>query len=233
MTETTTTKAPTLLNDDGTASMATLFMSSHHGFRRDIALFGMALRAPGAADPVRAQALRAEWGKFRGSLHGHHEIEDKSMFPGMRGQSAALAAVIDRLDADHRRIDPLLEAGDRAFAALPGSTGPAAGVVAELSALLRAHLEYEEASISSLLRGAREFPAPPTEADAEMYAQGFAWSLHGLAPEVVEGILKLLPASLTSKLPAARAAYTARCEAVWGSAKTGASRTSVPDWLAP
>jgi hypothetical protein len=98
-TETTTTKAQNLLNDDGSASMATLFMSSHHAFRRDIALFGMALRAPGAADPVRAQALREEWGKFRGSLHGHHEIEDKNMFPGLRSQNAALAAVIDKLDA--------------------------------------------------------------------------------------------------------------------------------------
>jgi hypothetical protein len=227
----TTTKAPNLLNDDGTASMATMFMSSHHAFRRDMALFATALRSPGAADPVRAQALREEWDKFRGALHGHHEVEDKNMFPGLRAQSPALAAVIDRLDADHRRIDPLLEAGGRAFAALPGSTAAAAGVVAELAALLRAHLEYEEANVIQFLRGAREFPAPATEADAEMYAQGFAWSLHGLAPEVVEGIYGLLPSILTSKLPAARAAFTARCERVWGTAKTGASRTSIPDWL--
>jgi hypothetical protein len=106
-------------------------------------------------------------------------------------------------------------------------------VITELAALLRAHLEYEEANVIQFLRGAREFPAPPTEADAELYAQGFAWSLHGLAPEVAQGIHSLLPASLTSKLPAARAAYTARCESVWGTAKTGASLTSVPDWLTP
>jgi hypothetical protein len=228
---TTTTNPPNLLNDDGSASMATLFMSSHHAFRRDIASFGAALRAPTVPDATRTEALRDEWEKFRGSLHGHHEVEDKNMFPGLRSQNPGLASVIDRLGADHRRIDPLLEAGGRAFAALPGSTPEAAGVVAELAALLGEHLAFEEANVIPFLRGAREFPPPATEAEAEMYAQGFAWSLHGLAPEVVDRIYTLLPDILTSKLPAARQAFAARCQRVWGSAKAGASRTSVPDWL--
>jgi hypothetical protein len=231
MSQTNTTQAPNLLNDDGSASMATMFLTSHHGFRRDIALFGTALRAAGA-DPARAQALREEWEKFRTTLHHHHEIEDKNMFPGFRNISPELAAAVDRLDADHRRIDPLLEAGDRAFAALPGAAGEATGIVGELAALLNAHLAFEEANVVPLLRNARELPPPGSDAEAEMYAQGFSWSLHGLAPEVVERIYDLLPALLTSKLPAARAAFAARCERVWGTAKTGASRTSVPDWLA-
>lgn len=139
---------------------------------------------------------------------------------------------MNQLDADHRRIDPLLAEGDRAFAALPASAGEAARVVAELSALLDAHLALEEAHVVPLLRAAREFPPPATDAEAEMYALGFSWSLHGLAPDVVERILAFLPDILTSKLPAARAAFAARCERVWGSAKTGASRTSFPDWIA-
>jgi hypothetical protein len=64
-----------------------------------------------------------------------------------------------------------------------------------------------------------------------MYAQGFAWSLHGIAPEVAERVVALLPPILTAKLPAARAAFAERCTRVWGSADAGASRTSVPDWL--
>jgi hemerythrin-like domain-containing protein len=230
MPETTPIGTP-LLNDDGSASMATMLMSSHHAFRRDIALFALTLRSPAASSPERAQALRDEWAKFHASLHGHHEVEDQHMFPGLKAQNPALGPVIERLEAEHRRIDPLLAEGDRAFAALPASAGAAADVVAELSALLDAHLAFEEAHVVPLLRTQRQFPPPGSDAEAEMYALGFSWSLHGLAPEVVERILPLLPEILTSKLPAARAAFAARCERVWGSAKTGASRTSVPDWI--
>jgi len=41
---------PNLLNDDGTASMATAFLSSHHGFRRDIRLFAGAVGRAVAGD---------------------------------------------------------------------------------------------------------------------------------------------------------------------------------------
>ena len=34
---------------------------------------------------------------------------------------------------------------------------------------------------------------------------------------------------LMAKIPAARAAFTARCERVWGTAACGAARTSVPE----
>ena len=53
----------------------------------------------------------------------------------------------------------------------------------------------------------------------------------GLAPEVLARVHAMLPANLTSRLPAARAAYAARCVRVWGSVRDGASRTAVPDWL--
>jgi hypothetical protein len=43
---------------------------------------------------------------------------------------------------------------------------------------------------------------------------------------------RAVPPSLTSRLPAARAAFDARCVRVWGPTKPGASRTAVPDWLA-
>jgi hypothetical protein len=62
-----------------------------------------------------------------------------------------------------------------------------------------------------------------------MYAQGFAWSSNGIAPDVVEQVYALLPEILTSRLPAARAAFDARCERVWGTARAGSSRTPIPD----
>src|SRR5687768_16173001 len=175
--------APNLLNDDGSASMATMIMMSHHGLRRDLARFAAALAQP--IDEAKTRALRDEWQSFHQTLHGHHEAEDNGMFPSMRGQSEALAKTIDRLSADHRLIDPLLGRGDRAFAELAAGRGAAAQVVRELSELLNPHLALEESELVPLIRGAKEFPPPPNDEATAMYAKGFAWAMEGIAPEVL------------------------------------------------
>jgi hemerythrin-like domain-containing protein len=216
-----------LLNDDGSASMATMIMLSHHGLRRDLARFQTAVGRVAAGNTSKVEALRGEWQSYHLTLHGHHEVEDTRMFPSMKSEHAALAAIIDGLTADHRQIDPLLARGDAAFAALP-STAAAQMVLSELAALLDRHLATEEASVIPLLRGAKEFPPPPDEAMAALYADGFAWSMQGIAEEVLVEVQKMLPEILTTRLPAARAAFEARCVRVWGSATSGTSRTSVP-----
>lgn len=125
-------------------------------------------------------------------------------------------------------MDPLLERGARAFADLP-KTAEALVIVRELEELLQPHLATEEAELIPLIRGAKEFPVPPTDEVAEMYAQGFSWAMHGIAPDVLDEMYKMLPDGLRAKIPAARAAFEARCERVWGSAKAGAARTPIPD----
>ena len=225
------TPPPNLLNDDGTASMATAFMSSHHAFRRDLARFKIALGQVAAGDHARVNALREEWQRCHGALHGHHQVEDTGIFPGTKQQHPELAAIIDGLAADHRKIDPILEEGDRVFAGLPATVGAAAEIVAGLSALLAPHLATEETHIIPVLRAAKAFPPPASEAELEMYAQGFAWSSHGIAPDILEKLYTMLSPALVAKLPAARAAFAQRCEQVWGSSAAGASRTPIPDWL--
>jgi hypothetical protein len=221
-----------LLNDDGSASMATAFMMSHHGFRRDIALFGRALaHDAGIVEAPRSEALQQEWKGFHAKLHGHHQVEDNGVFPGIKAQHAELGTVIAELIADHQRLDPMLEAGERAFAKLP-ATAEAAAIVAEMAALLDKHLGLEEQKIVPLLRGASAFPPPASDAEAELYAEGFAWACHGIAPDVLEQVYKMLPTSVTSRLPAARVVFTRKFEALWGTAVGGgASTTAVPDWL--
>lgn len=218
---------PTLLNDDGTASMATPIMMSHHGFRRDLGRFETALTRVSIGDKTRVEALREEWLNFRNTLHGHHAAEDNGLFPTLAQREPALAATIAQLDADHRRIDPLLESGDAAFAALP-DTGAALGVIRELARLLDPHLAIEESELIPHLRGNRTFPELPG-GEEDMVAHGFAWAIHGIAEEVVDQLLKILPASLCAKLPEARKAFERRCERVWGSARAGATRTPIPD----
>lgn len=219
---------PNLLNDDGSVSMATMFMMSHHAFRRDLARFGVALDKVAAGDASASDALKKEWTNFHGALHGHHMMEDGRVFPSIADANAAMAGTIARLTEEHHRIDPLLERGDRAFEALP-DTAAARDVIAELSALLDRHLATEEAEVVPFLRQARQFPAPTNDDEAELYAHGFAWSSHGIAPDILELVYALLPESLSSRLPAARAEFERRCERVWGSASAGSARTPIPN----
>jgi hemerythrin-like domain-containing protein len=218
------------LNDDGSASMATAVMMSHHAFRRDIARFASALQRVAQGDTSRVAALREEWQNFRGALHGHHEAEDQRLFPHLLSQEASLGPVVERLSAEHQRIDPLLERGDHAFSSLSEAAAvEAAQVLSELGELLDQHLAFEEAQAIPHLRGAREFPPPANEAEAELYAQGFAWSTQGIAAEVLAQVHRMLPEILMSRLPAARVAFNERCERVWGSFEVGATRTSLPE----
>jgi len=59
-----------LLNDDGSASMATALLMSHHAFRRDIARFAIALRGLGSPGAAQVAGLQGEWAHYRAALHG-------------------------------------------------------------------------------------------------------------------------------------------------------------------
>jgi hypothetical protein len=207
--------------------MATAFLMSHHAFRRDLGCFGRALGRVPASDKSRLEALREEWRSFRGALHGHHEMEDTRVFPHMRGQHPELAPAIDRLSAEHQRIDPLLLRGDQAFAEV-FDVPAARTVIAELTALLDEHLAFEEATVVPNLRAANEFPAPGNDDEVAMFAQGFAWSSQGVAPTVLERLNDMLPAKLKDRLPAARAEFAERWQRAWQGEPVTASTTSVP-----
>jgi len=101
--------------------------------------------------------------------------------------------------------------------------------VRELQELLSPHLALEEAELIPFLRAASSFPPPPNDEVLAMYADGFAWSMQGIAPEVLAKVYAMLPETLLSRIPAARAAFDARCERVWGPLKPGAATTPIPD----
>jgi hemerythrin-like domain-containing protein len=221
-------QAPNLLNDDGSASMATALMMSHHAFRRDLVRFSRALPTLAAAgDVARVAAVHAEWQWFHNALHGHHHSEDSGIFPGLAKEHDSVRSTIEKLAADHRLIDPILERGDRAFADLANGTSEAIVVISELQALLNPHLAIEEAEIVPFLRDAKEFPTPPDDF-VEMYAQGFSWAMHGIADSVLEKVMVMLPEPVRTRLPAARAAFAVRCEQAWGVLRPGCSTTPIP-----
>jgi hypothetical protein len=223
--------APTLLDETGTPSVATLVMMSHHGMRRDLTLFSRALAALGDGDADRAAGLAEEWKGFRTMLHGHHMAEDSGLFPMLLGRSPGLAQAITNLSIDHRAIDPVLDRGDAIFPRLPApdARDEARRFVAELGKLLGAHLAAEEASVIPHLRADTAFEMPiPGEAELAMYAEGFAWSSQGVAQEVLDKVSAGLPEPLRASLPAAREAFRARQIRAFGAAWEGASLTAAP-----
>jgi hypothetical protein len=209
--------------------MATMLLMSHHAFRRDIARLIRAVAEIKAGDRSRAEAVRGEWEKsYRQALHGHHTMEDAHIFPDIRGKHPELAAALDTLTDQHHQIDPVLEKGDAAFADL-AHPEKAEAVLNELKMFLDQHLAFEEAEITPFLRDAKDFPVPPDENMAAIYAQGFSWSMQGIAPEVVERVREMLPEILLVKLPAAQAEFEARSERVWGAYAVGSATTSIPN----
>ncbi len=219
---------PNLLNDDGTASMATTLLLSHHAFRRDMARFIRAVDQIKAGDTSRADAVRGEWEtSYRQALHGHHVFEDANIFPDIKRNHPDLASAIDHLTLQHHLIDPVLEKGDEAFADL-AHPEQAQALLQELKTLLDQHLALEEAEITPSLRDGKTFPVPADDNMAAMYAQGFAWSMQGIAPEVLDQVRKILPDILLAKLPAAQAEFEARSRRVWGTYTVGSATTPVP-----
>jgi iron-sulfur cluster repair protein YtfE (RIC family) len=220
--------APSLLDESGNASMATAFMMSHHAFRRDLARFAAALPAVTDRNPDKLDALREEWTKFAGALHGHHHSEDTGIFPMLAKDHESLRATIEALTADHHQIDPILERGNRAFGSLPAAAQDASAVIGELSSLLDPHLAKEEAEIVPHMRSMKGFPPPANAEEEAMYADGFAWSSRGIAPEVLTKVDEMLPEGLRARLPAARAAFEERWKRVWGSVPAGSATTPIP-----
>ena len=75
------------------------------------------------------------------------------------GHAGSVLCIARSKAAQHHRIDPILEAGDRAFVDL-AHPEQAEAVLAELKALLDEHLAFEEEQVTPFVRDTKEFPAP-------------------------------------------------------------------------
>lgn len=58
-------------------------------------------------------------------LHGHHRLEDESMFPQLLRATPSLARPLNLLEADHIVLNAALGPFERALAALPAADAPA------------------------------------------------------------------------------------------------------------
>jgi iron-sulfur cluster repair protein YtfE (RIC family) len=95
-------------------------------------------------------------------VHLHHNAEDSDFFPELRETNPAINPVIDRLQADHRRVSDELDAVEAAANTLAENDGEQTrkAVVDTLRALgedLLGHLDYEELNIHATVLRIREW----------------------------------------------------------------------------
>jgi hemerythrin-like domain-containing protein len=153
-----------------------LLLSVHRKIRRD--LDRVERLAAEALDGLPAEEVRKQLDEIKRDgmlwqlqvsclrychfVHMHHNAEDGDFFPELRETNPAVNPVVDRLEADHRRVSDHLDAVEAAANALADDEGVEArkAVVDTLQALaenLLAHLDLEELSVQPTVLRLREW----------------------------------------------------------------------------
>ncbi len=133
----------------------TVMYAAHDAFRRDTDRLRDAAAAGAGADP----AVLKGWRTFRRELYLHHLAEDTALWPRLRaalselsGPDAPELSVLDAMEAEHQRLDSLLDGVEEAM------TGGDRTVLAQraegLAIALDDHLEHEEEQVLPLIQAA-------------------------------------------------------------------------------
>jgi iron-sulfur cluster repair protein YtfE (RIC family) len=186
----------------------TVMLAFHDAFRRDLAhLARAASRRPTELDePARRTAVLAGWELFKTQLHIHHTAEDNDLWPRMRAHLADRPdelALLQAMQDEHARIDPLLAAVEEAFADRDGGHRRLGDTVDALAGELCWHLGHEERDALPLIDRSL------TQAEWQAFgndqrrrigiggaAQLFPWLLDEAAPEQIKAVLGGLPPPL-------------------------------------
>jgi hemerythrin-like domain-containing protein len=104
------------------------------------------------ADQPRLQAFLRYWNGHRGEILNHHGIEDQIFFPALRDRVPSAAGVLDRLDADHHRLDGLMEECYDGIGRVVVGAAPTAATSAlrRLADVMDDHLDLEDREIVPL-----------------------------------------------------------------------------------
>ncbi|HVL06235.1 MAG TPA: hemerythrin domain-containing protein [Acidimicrobiales bacterium] len=130
----------------------------HRGMRLDSARLAGAVAALGEDErSVRGPALARWYAGYYGELHEHHTVEDEIFFPALVERVPVFDGQIDRIDAEHDRLEDVLVETRARLGRLsdPGVPWPvavaeASEITAELRDLLDVHLGFEDADVLPL-----------------------------------------------------------------------------------
>jgi iron-sulfur cluster repair protein YtfE (RIC family) len=168
----------------------TLMYAVHDAFHRDLRCLTAAVEAARTADP----AVRAGWATFKNQLHVHHTAEDTLLWPPLRQKVTRPdeTAVLDAMEAEHARIDPLLSQVDASLAA--------SGPVGALAQTLAAHMKHEEDQALPLVEAhlGPDGWAAFRKATGKIQglrggAEFFPWMLDGASADTSKKVLGMLP----------------------------------------
>ncbi|HSK26730.1 MAG TPA: hemerythrin domain-containing protein [Jiangellales bacterium] len=122
----------------------------HGALRRDLLRVRETVGTPPYPTGRQRRALGAHVVWLMDFLHAHHTSEDEGLWPAVRAKNPGVDALLESLEADHRRIEPaaatLRAAGER-YAATAGDDARVELVTAldELGPVLFPHLDREVA----------------------------------------------------------------------------------------
>ena len=186
----------------------TVMVAFHDAFRRDLGhLARAASRRPAELDePARHTAVQAGWELFKTQLHIHHTAEDEDLWPRMRTHLADRPdelALLQAMQDEHARIDPLLDAVDGALADSDGGHQRLGDTVDALASALHSHLTHEEREVLPLIDQAltpaewQAFGNDQRRRNGIRHAvQLFPWLLDEAPPQQAKAVLGGLPAPL-------------------------------------
>jgi hypothetical protein len=176
----------------------------HSALRRDLERTRMVLTDHPYPDPRQRRALASHLSWMMHFLHMHHTGEDVGLWPLIRARNPSAEALLDQMDADHRRIGPAITAVEdaaRAYQDDDAARERLLGAVAALADVLLPHLRREELEMMPVVAATltdeqyravehEHFVAPKglRELGAEAH-----WVLDGLPPESREVMLSVVP----------------------------------------
>jgi hemerythrin-like domain-containing protein len=172
---------------------------THDGFRRDLER----LAAAAAAGRADSPQVRDGWENFKQQLHVHHTVEDTWLWPRLirlvAGRPDDLA-LLEQMEAEHAVLDPQLASVDEG---IRNGTADLPARVAELTAVLDAHLSHEERDALPLIDSVM------TPADWKGFSRAMArkqklggasvwipWITDGMTPADAQKFLARMPAPL-------------------------------------
>lgn len=177
----------------------------HSALRRDLERTRVVLSTEPYPDAERRRGLAAHLTWMMRFLHIHHTGEDVGLWPLIRAKNPAAGALLDQMDADHRRIAPAitaLEDAARAYRDDAGAREPLLAALAGLTEVLLPHLRREELEMMPVVSATittteyhdieqEHFVKP--KSFMELGAEGH-WIIDGLGPDDREVILHVVPA---------------------------------------
>jgi hypothetical protein len=182
----------------------TVMIAAHDAFRRDLASLARAAAAADRADPARRERVGRGWAVFKRQLHFHHTGEDRHIWPRLAerlAHSESAISILEAMEEEHSRVDPLLDAVDAAFADPAG--GGLADVVGELASTLNGHLAHEERDALPLVGAAltaaewrRVGLRLGRENGLSGSAEFFAWMIDGAPGDRAAAVLATMPPPL-------------------------------------